>query len=301
MKLIDHLDKLNAFCIVAETGKLREASLRLHLTQPSLTRLIQTLEHAAGRKLFHRSRQGVKLTEAGQVVFDFAKATIKNLEDAEERLKAPTSELAGLIRIGSYESLAEYFWPDFVASMKRSHPELKITIKTNEPSLHHKALELGLLDMVVDAEPRMLGDFISWVLYEDRFNFYGKAADELVDLDPNSISDMPLIYCPQAFDHQNKSILHHLEEAGYYFKEKIELDSFTSVATFAKKGLGLSVLPNRLAEIHLSPRGLEKVGLKGFAGKGFGAHSIYATTSSSQADQQRIKVLVRLLREWFKK
>lgn len=124
MSLVEHLDKLKAFVVIAETGTLREASLRLHLTQPSLTRLIQTLESATGKTLLHRSRQGVSLTEAGQVILDFAKSTIKNLEDTEERLKSPSSHLAGLVRIGSYASLAEYFWPEFISTARKRHPEL---------------------------------------------------------------------------------------------------------------------------------------------------------------------------------
>lgn len=174
-----------------------------------------------------------------------------------------------------------------------------MAIRTNDPDSHQKSLELGLLDMVVDAEPRMHGNFTSWVLYEDRFNFYGKGFSS-IELTPESAKDLTLIYCPIAFDHSNRTILQHLEEANYFFKEKIELDSFTSVATFAKTGIGLAVLPQRLAEVHSARKELSKVSVKGFSPKGFGTHSICVTVIESQADRQRIKLLVRMLRDWFK-
>ncbi len=298
--LSDHLDKLKVFKTVAEVGKLREASVRLNLTQPSLTRLIQTLESASGKTLFHRSRQGVVLTDSGKVLYDFASSVLKNLEDTEERLKNPTLEMSGQIRIGSYESLAEYFWPEFVLSTKKLYPELKLSIRTNGPSLNQSALESGQLDILVDAEPRLLGNFTSWTLYKDKFNFYAKKGSLPAELYPENITNIPLIYCPLAFDENNKSILTYLQEAGYQFKETIELDSFTTSSTFGKNGIGLCVLPQRLAEEAIKSKKLVKISMEGFSPKGFGTHSICATVRSSSDDDRRLRSLVKLLKEWFK-
>lgn len=272
-----------------------------NLTQPSLTRLIQTLEEASGEKLFHRSRQGVVLTEAGKLLYEFTILTLKGLEDLEERLKNPTAEFSGLIQVGSYESLAEYLWPDFLPFLKKKYPELKVSIKTNSRISHQDALASGQLDLLVDAEPRTVGDFTSWVLYEDRFNFYGKKDSVPLELSPDKTNSLSLIYCPNAFDSENKRILQHLEESGYHFKEKIELDSFPAVATFTKNGIGVGVLPQRLAESHLSSRHFSPVSLKGFSQKGFGVHSICATIRSASANDKRIRLLVKLLKERFKK
>lgn len=296
MPLSDHLDKLKAFQLVAETGKLREAAERSNLTQPSLTRLIQTLEDAAGEKLFHRSRQGVTLTEAGQLLLEFSKSTLKDLEDLEERLKNPASELAGLIRVGSYESLAEYLWPEFLPALRKTYPDLKVALKTNNGTTHQQALASGELDLLVDAEPRVVGDFTSWVLYEDRFNFYGHKQIPQ-ELAPDRIRELPVIYCPAAFDQENKTIRQHLEEAGYDFKERIELDSFTSVATFTSQAIGLGILPQRLAKSHLRSKHFSQVALKGFSAKGFGSHHICATVRSASDNSKRLRMLVKLLKE----
>lgn len=301
MELSQHLDKLKAFKLVAEVGKLHDAALRLHVTQPSLTRLIQTLEYASGQKLFHRSRQGVVLTEAGKLLLIFSSVVLKNLEDLEEKIKNPKVEVSGLLRIGSYESLAEYFWPEFVRATRKLYPELKLAIRTSGAFQHQKVLENAELDMLVDAEPRIVGDFTSWVLYEDKFNFYGQNGALEQELNTEAASSLPLIYCPTAFDQDNKSILQHLEVKGYLFKEKIELDSFTAVATFTKTGLGLGILPQRLASASVKSKLLCGIAMKGFSPKGFGTHNICATVRSSSVDDKRIRLLVKLLREWFKR
>lgn len=301
MRLVDHLDKLKAFKIVAETGKLGEAAVKLNLTQPSLTRLIQTLEFATNQTLLHRSRQGVVLTQAGKQLLNFAAITLKNLEDFEERLLAPNDEISGLLQIGSYESLAEYLWPNFLPILKKIYPALKITIRTSSEFVHQRKIESGELDLLVDAEPRLVGEFTSWALYEDRFNFYGKKGIVPATLTNNDIKDLPLVYQPTAYDSENRNILSHLEEAGYHFKEKIELDSFVAVATFVKSGVGIGVIPQKLAETHVTARHFSPISLKGISSKGFGSHTLYATARSSSIDDKRIRAVVKVLRDEFKK
>ena len=301
MALVDHLDKLKAFKVVAETGKLGEAAVKLHLTQPSLTRLIQTLEAATNQTLLHRSRQGVILTQAGKQLLHFTTMTLKNLEDFEEQLLAPNDEISGLLQIGSYESLAEYLWPDFLPVIKKIHPALKITIRTSTEFVHQRKLESGELDLLIDAEPRLVGEFTSWALYEDRFNFYGKKGIVPATLTNADTKNLPLVYQPTAYDSKNRNILSHLEEAGYHFKEKIELDSFVAVTTFVKSGVGIGVIPQRLAETHIATKHISPISVKGISSKGFGSHTLYATARSSSIDDKRIRAVVKALREKFKK
>lgn len=52
--------------VVLEKGSLTEAAKHLNVTQPTLTRVMATLEMQAGGQLFSRSRYGVKGTEVGE-------------------------------------------------------------------------------------------------------------------------------------------------------------------------------------------------------------------------------------------
>lgn len=300
MTLLDHLDKLNAFKVIVESGTMIKAAKRLNMTQPSLSRLIQTLESASGKTLLTRGRQGVAPTRAGRHLMQFAGATLSELARLEARLSSPELETAGLVRIGSYETLAEYLWPEFIARFRRSHPEIQIALKTASSREHFRSLEDGELDILVDAEPRITGDFISWLLYEDRFGFYGHPKKVPQNLAPESSDKAPIIYCPQAFDRENKLIRQTLTERGYSFRESIELDSFTAVRTFARAGLGIGVLPLRLAEHGGAKSDLEPIELKGFSARGFGAHGIYATVRSNRADEPLVRLLVKALREDFR-
>jgi DNA-binding transcriptional LysR family regulator len=296
MKLEDHLDKLKAFVVIVQSGTLREASEKLNVTQPSLTRLVQSLEAAAGVKLLSRGRSGVLPTTEGSLLIAYASSVLRGLEDLEQTLANPLDKLAGHIRIGAYASLAEYLWPDFICDFKNKAPALRISIFTTETGSHQQALDEGEIDVLIDSEPRVSGDLISWNLYEDRFNFY-MSSGKAPDLDIDDICAQPLIFSPAAFDRDNRKILDHLEANGYFFKERIELDSFMAVLAFAKKGLGLAVLPSRLAEASVKLKQIEPVALKKSPASGFGTHHFAATVLESRKNDPRIRFLIRSLKE----
>jgi DNA-binding transcriptional LysR family regulator len=299
LNLKDHLDKLKAFKVIVDSGTMREAAKRLNVSQPSLTKLVHTLEDATGIELLSRGRHGVLPTDAGRQILLYATSILKDLEDLEQKLSNPTEQMAGHLRIGAYASLAEYLWPDFIRTFRKTAPALRLSLHTSEVIGHQQALERGEIDLLIDAEPRLAGDVVSWNLYEDRFNFYmsGSSSGTLA---PETIESLSLIYSPNAIDCDNKKISQHLEENGYFFKERLELDSFMAVLAFAKKGLGLAVLPNRLAEASVKAGHLKPVSLKKFSAKGFGLHHFAVTIREHRKDDPRIRFLIRSLRDWFK-
>lgn len=63
---------LRYFYAVAKEGSLAQAAAKLHVSQPSISEQIRELEHALGEKLFRREGRKNKLTDAGQVVFNYA-------------------------------------------------------------------------------------------------------------------------------------------------------------------------------------------------------------------------------------
>lgn len=297
MNLSEHLDKLKPFVAIAEAGTIHEAAKRLNITQPALSRMLQILEVACGSELFVRSRQGVRLTAAGEELLNYANLTLKELENLKAKLRAPANKMAGHIRIGTYESLAEYLWPDFLCHMQSENPDLEISLKTSTEVKLIDLLARGEIDILVDAEPRVTGDFISWSLYKDKFNFYIKRG-EIFELNPTSSKDLTLIYVPQAVDSDNRSPRYHLEKNGYGFSKKISLDSFTTAQSFCEKGIGLAILPTKLQASDSSRTSLVK--LEGFPARGFGEHTICATIRTNHEHTPRISEFIKNLKKWFK-
>ena len=70
------LRRLRAFVTVVEEGNITRAAERLFIQQPPLTRLLQGLEDELGVKLLQRLPRGVRVTEAGDVLFEEARALL---------------------------------------------------------------------------------------------------------------------------------------------------------------------------------------------------------------------------------
>lgn len=297
MSLSQHLDKLEAFTIIAETKKISQASRLINLSQPSLTRLIDTLEENVGTKLFIRSRNGTILTPAGEELYSYAKSILNPLQDLESRLKKPSDMTSGHIKAGSFESLAEYLWPNFLKEVKNKFPNLHISIKTTYAKTHTSALETGDVDFLVDAEPRIVGDLDSYPLYSDYFSIYIKKS--LLSPKRSSIAPLPIIYVPNAFDQENKSLEFIVSTSSLAENERIELDSFTTARTFCEKGLGLTILPTRLVKNSPRRKQLSLVKIDDLPSR-FGKHTIYMTIHSRKLQDPRIQLLRKELRNHLK-
>jgi len=295
----DHLDKLKIFVTVAEKQKINEASKILGLTQPSVSRAIQTLEAAFDTRLFTRGRYGARLTESGEILYQSASRILHEVTDVSTRIKHSGDELAGNLTVGSYESLAEYLWPDFLTKLRKTYPNLNLSVRTGGVQDSFSRLIDGQVDLLVDAEPRNSEEITSWKLYSDRFSFYASDQLNFEYFSSEDASSLALLYVPKAYDGAHIAIEDHLRRASYVFEREYIFDSFSTVKRLAARGLGIAVLPNRLALEDINTSRIHKVSAKGFPENGFGLHTIYATCAAQKSGDLRIRKLVSQLRGHF--
>src|SRR3954465_14315728 len=81
------LKQLRALITVAEVGSVTRAAELLHLVQPAVTRQIRTLEQELGVPLFERTRQGMRITEAGAIVVERARRALTELDRARAEVR----------------------------------------------------------------------------------------------------------------------------------------------------------------------------------------------------------------------
>lgn len=95
------LKQFEYFVIVADCGSINKAAEVLFTTQPNVSKVIASLERELKRELFNRSNKGVKLTQKGFEVYDYAKVILKNTEIMLSMNKIDTKKK---ISIASYPS-----------------------------------------------------------------------------------------------------------------------------------------------------------------------------------------------------
>src|SRR6202795_3456255 len=80
------LSQLEVFLAVAREGRFSRAAEKLYRTQSAVSQSIRKLEEEVGEPLFDRSSRDGQLTDAGQVLRDYAEKLINLRADAEEAL-----------------------------------------------------------------------------------------------------------------------------------------------------------------------------------------------------------------------
>ncbi len=89
--LLDRLDALRAFTLVADEGSLAEAGRRLRRSPAAITRAIAGLESELGATLFQRTTRAVRLTDAGARYLPTARLVLASLDEAAQALGERTA------------------------------------------------------------------------------------------------------------------------------------------------------------------------------------------------------------------
>src|ERR1700716_3708126 len=149
------LRHLRYFVAVVEEGSLTTAAeLRLHTSQPSLSRQIRDLEYQVGAELLSRSVHGVELTAAGKVFLDHARLALAQVDAAVETARRATQPARKTFAIG-FQTGHEMNWlPRAMHVLRDELKNIQVTISSDYSPDLAEALVRGRLDVAfMRAEP----------------------------------------------------------------------------------------------------------------------------------------------------
>ncbi len=122
------LNKLHHFVVLVQHGSYRSAAAELKLSQPGLSRSIQSLERQHGVVLLDRGRAGVTLTAVGRQFLQRAEDLIANSRSLEHGLEAAARGIEGEVRLGMGPSAGSLVLPETIATLTRDHPRISMTV-----------------------------------------------------------------------------------------------------------------------------------------------------------------------------
>ncbi len=288
MNILEHLEKLPLLVVVSQTGSLRQAALRLNVSQPAVTRSLRILEEACGGELVKRTQKGASLTPRGLSVLALAMEINESVREHAARIETFDPELHGEIVIGTYESIAVYYWPTILRELQAGLPNVEISMRTGRSEDLDKALAKGEFDLVVTVSPKPRRGIVSVELFRDYFEIY-----ILSGLTPASASS--IILFQDAVAAQEEDIRAVSRRYGLLPKRKILTDSFEVVRAMTLAGVGLGVMPTRVAARSASDSSRSLLALTGGSMQEKSEHVISASFHSARREHPVIKNVLQVV------
>ncbi|MGY3441264.1 LysR family transcriptional regulator [Bradyrhizobium sp. USDA 4473] len=143
---------LEAFLAVVEAGSIVGASARLHITQPGVSRRIQSLEEQLGVALLDRQSKPLKPTAAGRETYEHGRRMLRLFEDLKTGL-SPDGAIAGEFRLGISPYLSEVGITTLADRLRDGFPDLTLRITIGWPEQLLEQLRRSEIDVAAFCLP----------------------------------------------------------------------------------------------------------------------------------------------------
>jgi LysR family transcriptional regulator, transcription activator of glutamate synthase operon len=141
------LARLRSLVVLSEEGHFTRAAERLHIAQPALSQQIRKLEEEAGLPLVDRTTRRVHITEAGQLLVDYARVMLSAADDATAALGELAGLEAGRLSIGATQTLGPLDLAGVLAGFHRRYPRVELTVHEDLSFQLAEALQRDVLDL----------------------------------------------------------------------------------------------------------------------------------------------------------
>jgi DNA-binding transcriptional LysR family regulator len=156
------LRRVRTFVTVAEQGSVSRAALRLHITQPAVSRQIQDLQQELGLKLFERVGRRLMLTSEGEQLLGDCRTLLTYAGTLGERAQTLLRGDTGVLKVAASPVQIEAVLSTFLHAFAKQYPKVEVTlIEAVGPDilamLERGEIHLGILLEAVQAGDRPLG------------------------------------------------------------------------------------------------------------------------------------------------
>jgi DNA-binding transcriptional LysR family regulator len=259
--------RLEIFCRVVELKSFTKAAEAVYLRQPTVSEHIRSLEDTLDEQLLDRMGKQILPTQAGKILYKYAKKIVLLRSEAIEALNQYSGKLAGKLNIGAGTIPGTYILPSFIGKLKSDYPAIQIILKINNSRHITREILNGNLDLgIVGARWNEKG--LEWEeIFSDELNLivypeHPWASQKTINLD--QIGSEPFILREK--DSGTRKTMTRILAANGFNPDSLqvvaEVGSTEAVRQSIKAKLGISILSKQAVSEDIQNGRLKKVSIK---------------------------------------
>jgi DNA-binding transcriptional LysR family regulator len=283
-----------AFVAVAELKSFTQAAELARMTQSGVSQHVAKLEEQVGRKLFRRLGKTVELTNAGDVLLDYVREQVENVNSLFDRIRSEEETVSGLVSYAMPPSclLSDHFTS--ILERRRANPGLHLRIITGSSAEILDLVSRDQVDFAFVAGKHEHAAVTFEPFCQELCVLVSADPDLAAGREPEKIFEVPIIGFPGSDIYYDMWIQHTLPGARRDARLLVQNSSINSIhgaIMMVTAGVGCGVFPRHCVQRQLA-QGLlfEYSGASGPL-----EHSIYVARIAGYQSPRRVQVVL----EWF--
>ena len=255
-----NLQRIECFLMVAQHKSFSQAASDLFMAQSSVTGQIKKLEEEVGFQVLERGWDGVRLTPAGQCLWEEFKEIMERYTGAVNRCRQIAREDTSLLSIG-YPNPPEWGnMPELIRRFRGQNPDVKLGLKLDKGKHLSEAFRTGALDILfgdMGYLEQLKGARVIH-LFQAPFYVLIPPGHELESREKVTVEDVNRhrVFClsPKTRDVSIGILSGHMKEAGVKLEQLVPMPHREDVVACVYAGMGLGIVPGTLAPDHYQAR-----------------------------------------------
>ncbi|TYS51345.1 LysR family transcriptional regulator [Bacillus infantis] len=261
-----NIDSLRMFCRVAEEGSVSQAARLGFISQPAVTKQIRQLENRYGTSLFDRMDGKLTLSEAGKVLYPYAKEMVELDNNSFQAIQEVSGYTDQTLKVGASQTIGEYLLPGLLGNYQKRHEGIKFSLLIgNTPyilsKLDNNEIDIALVEGEADQTKYTVQKFADDELI--LITSYNHRWKDKGSIEVHELSEEKMIWREK--DSGTRLIVENaLSELGIleYIENAMELGSMQSIKSAVEANLGIGIMPKLTVTKELQFKVLREIPIK---------------------------------------
>lgn len=244
------IQNIRAFLAVCETESFSRAADTLHLTQPAVSKRIQSMEHHLDIKLFDRIGKSVQLTEAGQALIPAYQRILGELEESERIISNLRETTRGHLRFATSHHVGLHRLPAVLGQFAKDYPDVDLELQFMDSEQACQKVLHGDIELAIVTLPSQPDERLSLqTVWHDPMHCVAAVDHPLAT---GKVSRKQLLQAPAilpSHDTYTRALINHaLQIDDDKINILIETNYLETIKAMVETGLGWGVIPDSMLD-----------------------------------------------------